>query len=587
MRGGRLSGLKEMSVASSTGAIEAAEHVVTHDVAVVGGGLAGMRAALAAAAAGADAAVLSKVHPLRSHSGAAQGGINAALGADDSPQAHAFDTVKGSDYLADQRAVVVMTEDAPARVLELEHWGTTFSRTPEGRIAQRPFGGAGFPRTCYAQDRTGHNLLHALYETCVREGIRFYDEHLVTRLVVAGGRCSGLVALDVLGGQLVGVRARAVVIATGGYGQVFARSTNALINTGDGCALAYRAGVPLEDMEFVQFHPTTLWGTNILMSEGARGEGGTLVNGQGERFMARYAPKAMELAPRDIVARAIQTEVDEGRGIAGGHYVHLDMRHLGEARIKERLPGIREICMHFAGVDPVKEPVPIQPGQHYSMGGVACDVDGATELPGLYAAGEVACVSVHGANRLGGNSLLDTLVFGKRAGDAAAVHAASAPEAPPEAMRAAIEEEVERIGEVLSRPRGGPFVHDLRLEMQRAMYEHFGVFRDGATMERGLEAVRALRDRMDDIGIGHRGTVFNQALVGYLELDCMLELAEVVALGALRREESRGSHARRDFPRRDDARFLAHTIARRTSEGPALSYAPVDTSVFEVKERAY
>ena len=587
MRGRLLSGLKEMSVASSTGAIEAAEHVVVHDIAVVGGGLAGMRAALAASAAGADVAVLSKVHPLRSHSGAAQGGINAALGADDSPQAHAFDTVKGSDYLADQRAVVVMTEDAPARVLELEHWGTTFSRTPEGRIAQRPFGGAGFPRTCYAQDRTGHNLLHALYETCVREGIVFYDEHLVTRLVVSGGRCSGLVALDVLGGQLVGVRARAVVIATGGYGQVFARSTNALISTGDGCALAYRAGVPLEDMEFVQFHPTTLWGTNILMTEGARGEGGTLVNGQGERFMARYAPKAMELAPRDIVARAIQEEVEEGRGIDGGQYVHLELRQLGGDKIKERLPGIREICMHFAGVDPVKDPVPIQPGQHYSMGGVACDVEGASELPGLYAAGEAACMSVHGANRLGGNSLLDTLVFGKRAGDAAAVHAASAPEAPPEAMRAAIEEEVERIGEVLSRPRGGPLVHDLRRELQRVMYAHFGVFRDGPTMERGLEAVRALRDRLDSAAVGHKGTVFNQALVGYLELECMLELAEVIALGALRREESRGSHARRDFPRRDDARFLAHTITRRTSEGPALSYAPVDTSAFEVKERAY
>ncbi len=576
-----------MSLASSTGAIEAAEHVVAHDVAVVGGGLAGMRATLAAAATGADVAVISKVHPLRSHSGAAQGGINAALGADDSPQAHAFDTVKGSDYLADQHAVALMTEEAPARVLELEHWGTVFSRTPEGRIAQRPFGGAGFPRTAYAQDRTGHNLLHTLFETCVREGIRFYDELFVTRMVVSGGRCVGLVALDVREGQLVGVRARAVVIATGGYGQVFARSTNALINTGEGAAMAYRAGVPLEDMEFVQFHPTTLWGSNILISEGARGEGGLLVNGKGERFMASYAPKAMELAPRDIVARAIQTEVDEGRGIGGGQYVHLDLRHLGEAKIKERLPGIREICLHFASVDPVKGPIPIQPGQHYSMGGVACDVEGATELPGLYAAGEAACVSVHGANRLGGNSLLDTLVFGKRAGDAAAVHARSAAEAPPEAMTAAIEDEVERIGEVLSRPRGGLLAHDLRRELQQAMYAHFGVFRDGPAMERGLEAVRAMRDRMDTVSVDYKGAVFNQALVAYLELDSMLELAEVIALGAMRREESRGSHARRDFPKRDDARFLVHTLARRTSEGPALSYGPVDTGIFEVKERAY
>jgi succinate dehydrogenase / fumarate reductase flavoprotein subunit len=340
-------------------------------------------------------------------------------------------------------------------------------------------------------------------------------------------------------------------------------------------------------MEFVQFHPTTLHGTNILMTEGARGEGGYLVNGKGERFMERYAAKAMELAPRDIVARAIQTEIEEGRGVGGEHFVHLDLRHLGAERINERLPGIREISMYFAGVDPVEEPIPIQPGQHYSMGGVACDVDGRTELDGLYAAGEAACVSVHGANRLGGNSLLETIVFGKRAGEAAAAHASSVPEAPTEAMRGAIEEEVGRMGEVLSRPRGDERVYDLKGELQQVMFEHFGVFREGPAMERGLDRVRALQDRLGAASVDHRGMVFNQALLAYLELDLMLELAEVIALGALRREESRGSHSRRDFPARDDGRFLAHTLARRTSEGPALSYGPVDLGVFEVKERAY
>ena len=582
-----MAGSQNSALSSSTGGIEAAGSVVAHDVAVIGGGLAGLRAALAAAAAGADVAVVSKVHPMRSHSGAAQGGINAALRGDDSPEQHAFDTVKGSDYLADQEADMVMTADAPARVLEMEHWGCAFSRTEDGRIAQRPFGGAGFPRTAYAQDRTGHNLLHTLYETCVREDVRVYEELFATRLAVSGGRCVGLVALDLREGRLVGIQSRSVVIATGGYGQVFARSTNALINTGDGAAIAYRAGVPLEDMEFVQFHPTTLLGSNILMTEGARGEGGYLLNGQGERFMARYAAKAMELAPRDIVARAIQTETDGGRGVGGGQYVHLDLRHLGEARIVERLPGIREIAMHFAGVDPVKVPIPIQPGQHYSMGGVPTDVHGATDMPGLYAAGEAACVSVHGANRLGGNSLLDTLVFGKRAGEAAAAYAMAAPEVTEGDLRGPIEEEVDRVGEVLSRPAGGPRPVELRTAMQEAMFAHFGVFRDGATMESGLDKLRALRGRLDEVSVDYKGVTYNQALIVYLELDAMLELAEVVALGSLRREESRGSHARRDFPERDDEGFLRHTMAVRTSEGPALSYRPVGLGLFEVKERAY
>ena len=371
-------------MSSSTGGFEGAQEHLSHEVVVIGGGLAGLRAALAAAATGLEVAIVTKVQPLRSHSVAAQGGINAALREDDSVEDHAFDTVKGSDYLADQDAVMVLTADAPDRVREMEHWGTVFSRAEDGRIAQRPFGGADYPRTAYAQDRTGHNLLHTLYVTALREGIHVYDEFFVTKLVVSGGQCSGLIALDIKNGQLHSIQARSVVLATGGYGRVFARSTNAVINTGDGAALALRVGVPLEDMEFVQFHPTTLYGTNILMSEGVRGEGGHLLNSEGERFMARYAAKAMELAPRDIVARSIQTEINEGRGIGGRPYVHLDITHLGAERVKERLPGIREICLNFAGLDPIDTPIPVQPGQHYSMGGIACDANGATEVVAMY-----------------------------------------------------------------------------------------------------------------------------------------------------------------------------------------------------------
>ncbi len=581
-----MAGSKDVPLSSSTGGFEGAQEHHSHEVVVIGGGLAGLRAALAAAEAGADVAIVTKVQPLRSHSVAAQGGINAALREDDSVEDHAFDTVKGSDYLADQDAVMVLTGEAPDRVREMEHWGTVFSRAEDGRIAQRPFGGAGYPRTAYAQDRTGHNLLHTLYETALREGIRVYDEFFVTKLIVSGGRCSGLIALDVKEGELHSIQARSVVIATGGYGRVFARSTNAVINNGDGAALAYRVGVPLEDMEFIQFHPTTLYGTNILMSEGVRGEGGYLVNSGGERFMERYAAKAMELAPRDIVARSIQTEINKGRGIDGQPYVHLDITHLGAERIKERLPGIREICIHFAGLDPIERPIPVQPGQHYSMGGVACDVDGSTEVAGLFAAGEAACVSVHGANRLGGNSLLETLVFGRRAGVAAAAHAEAAPEPREAELEAALREEVARINEILGRDspiRAGV----LKEEMRELMFHHFGVFRDGSTMEEGLKKLRELRVRMAEAGVDYHGRVYNQALVGYLEVDFMFQLAEVIAVSALAREESRGSHSRLDFTARDDEKWLVHTMAYQTTDGPRLEYVPPTLGTFEVKERVY
>jgi succinate dehydrogenase / fumarate reductase flavoprotein subunit len=581
-----MAGSEDFPLSSSTGGFEGVQEHMSHEVVVIGGGLAGLRAALAAANAGAEVALFTKVHPLRSHSVAAQGGINAALREDDSVESHAFDTVKGSDYLADQDAVMVLASEAPDRVREMERWGTVFSRAEDGRIAQRPFGGAGYPRTAYAQDRTGHNLLHTLYETVMSQRIRIYEEYFITRIVVSVGRCMGVVALNVREGQLHSIQARSVVIATGGYGRIFDRSTNAIINTGDGASLAFRAGAPIEDMEFVQFHPTTLYGTNILMSEGIRGEGGLLWNGEGERFMERYAPKSMELAPRDIVARSIQTEINEGRGIDGKPFVHLDVTHLGANHIKERLPGIRDICINFAGIDPIEKPIPIQPGQHYSMGGLACDSDGATEIAGLLTAGEAACVSVHGANRLGGNSLLETLVFGRRAGMTAASQASTSPEPDEALMNVALREEVARINGILTRPVEDRHA-DLKESLQKVMFDHFGVFREGPVMEKGLERVRQIRTALENTGIDHHGSVYNQALMGYLEMEFMVELAEVIALGAIAREESRGSHSRIDFPDRDDERWLKHTFAYMGEDGPMVKYRDVTLGHFEVKERVY
>jgi len=562
----------------------------SRDVIIIGGGLTGLRAAIEAARGGCSVAVVSKVHPLRSHSVAAQGGINASLGnspegRDDSWELHAFDTVKGSDYLADQDSVEIMAREAPGTVVEMEQMGTVFSRFDDGRIAQRPFGGAGFPRTCYAADRTGRNLLHTLYEQLTSVDITYYDEYFVTSLVVEGGRCTGCTAMNIADGTFHGFAAKAVLLATGGYGRLFARSTNALINTGDGAALAFRAGLPLEDMEFIQFHPTTLFGTNILITEGARGEGGYLYNNKHDRFMKDYAPKAMELAPRDIVARAIQTEVNEGRGFED-EYVHLDLTHLGGDKITERLPGIRQIAIDFAGIDPVEKPIPVQPGQHYSMGGVACGNDGATAIPGLYAGGECACVSVHGSNRLGGNSLLETVVFGKLSGAAMAASSAATEMPSGGAVRAKLGEESSRIDELFGR-REGEHVAGLRAALRKTMFDSFGVYRSGEKMEKGLAKVRDLNRRCEKVYIDSKGRVFNQALVYALELKGLMQIGEVVAKGALARQESRGAHAREDYPERDDENFLRHTMAYLRDGKAELEYAPVRLGQFPVKERVY
>ncbi len=565
------------------------EHqVFEHDVVIIGAGLTGLRAAVELTNRDVDVCVVSKTHPLRSHSVAAQGGVNASLSnnkqkGEDTWQAHAYDTVKGSDYLADQDSVETMCKEAPEAVLEMEHWGTVFSRDDEGRIAQRPFGGAGFPRTCYAADRTGHNLLHTLYEQSIRAGVKIYEERFVTRLAVDAGDCVGCVAIDLLSGELQGFSSNAVLLATGGYGRIYRKSTNAHINTGDGAALALHAGAALKDMEFVQFHPTTLYGTNILISEGARGEGGILTNKDGERFMRRYAPNSLDLAPRDIVARAAETEILEGRGLGEG-YVNLDLSGIGETGIEERLPGIREIAMDFAGIDPVQSPIPVQPGQHYSMGGVDVDADLATSIHGLYAAGECSCVSVHGANRLGGNSLLETLVFGRRAGRALASYAKKLKQT--EVVNSRLANEERRVGQIMA-SRPAEREAKIRSDLKNVMTNHFGIFRQKESMQAGLEGLDRLRARAVRSGVEDRSKGFNQALLAFLELQGMLLVAEAVAKGAIWREESRGSHFRTDYPERDDARFLVHSTARLEGGEIVLGTRPVRLGPYPVEARRY
>lgn len=548
-----------------------------HDILIVGAGLAGMRAALAAPGH-LDVALISKVHPVRSHSVAAQGGINAALGENDSWEAHAFDTAKGGLYLGDQDAIEAMCREAPGDILELERLGVIFSRDAQGRIAQRPFGGAGFPRTCYAADRTGHALLHALYEQILKRRTTVYEEWYVTALVVEGGVCRGVIAWDIVHGGLRLIQAKAVILATGGSGRAFLTSTNAVINTGDGMALAYRAGAPLMDMEFVQFHPTTLKDTGILITEGARGEGGYLLNTLGERFLKRYAPEQMELATRSTVSLAIGQEILEGRGVDG--CVLLDLRHLGRDKIVERLPQIRQIAMEFAGLDPVETPIPIRPGAHYQMGGVRANQWGETAIPGLFAAGECACVSVHGANRLGGNSLLETIVFGRRAGTRAGEYVGAVGHEVPAGHHLA--EERDRVERLLSQ-RGAERAWQVRQALGEALSMNLGIFRTRESMAAAEHKVRDLRQRAAAVTVQDKGRVFNTDLIQALELQCLVELAETIVVGALAREESRGAHYRSDFPTRNDAVWLRHTLAQRTPGGANLSYAPVTITRFQPK----
>jgi succinate dehydrogenase / fumarate reductase flavoprotein subunit len=567
--------------------------MVQHDVIIVGGGLAGLRAAVGLCDK-YDVALVSKVHPVRSHSIAAQGGINAALannpnGKDDTWEKHTFDTIKGSDYLADQDAVEIMCKEAIKVVYEMEHWGCPFSRFPDGTIAQRPFGGAGFPRTCFSADLTGHVLLNTLYERAVARGVKVYYEYVATALAAEEGVCHGVVLIDQVKGEVIPMLAKATLFATGGYGRVYFHSTNALINNGSGIGMAYAAGVPMKDMEFVQFHPTTLLGTNILMSEACRGEGAYLINNKGERFMERYVPKAMELAPRDIVSRSIQTEIEIGNAFENelGKYVHLDLRHLGAKKILERLPGIRRISIDFAGVDPIDQPIPIMPCQHYSMGGIDTNASGETVLKGFYAAGECACVSVHGGNRLGGNSLLDTIVFGKIcAGSIDAYLSAGAITPREAAVSRKKEETAKKIRRLSDEGREKPFA--VLEELRKTMDEYVGIFRTRSELETGLQKVLAVKERYKGVRLTSSALHMNYELIGALELESMIDVAHATTVGALLREESRGAHFRRDFTKRNDEDWLKHTLAAKGPDGElSISYRPPVITRYQPMERTY
>ena len=555
-----------------------------HDVLIIGAGLAGMRAALAAGENGVDVAVVSKVHPVRSHSNAAQGGINAALSdRGDSWEEHAFDTIKGSDYLADQDAVEIMSREAGGEVIAMEHMGVIFNRDEDGRLGTRAFGGQRQARTFFVADFTGQALLQVLYEQVLKAGVRIYEEWFVLSLIVEDGECCGAVVMEIRSGEIHVMRAKAVIMAAGGLGRVFEPSTNALICTGDGMALAYRAGAPLMDMEMVQYHPTTLKSNGALMSEGARGEGAYLINSEGERFMERYAPSMMELASRDVVSRSEQTEIDEGRGVDG--CVFLDCRHLGEALIKEKLSQINDLARDFANVDMVNEPVPIRPGMHYHMGGIKTDVDGVTAVPGLYAAGETANVSVHGGNRLGANSLLDTLVFGRRAGEHASDR--SKQESHKPISDAASHRDREIIRDMLDRDGGGESFGRQRLEMGQTMNEHLAVYRDQQGMEAALAKILELKDRYSRVTVDDKGRTFNTNLVFTLEQGFMLDCAETIVLSALERKESRGAHTRTDMPERDDENWLKHVLVSQGPEVPSVHYLPVVITQWAPEVRVY
>ena len=571
-----------------------------YDVIIVGAGLAGLRAAVEI---GKDAkvAVLTKVFATRSHSGAAQGGIGAALGneEEDHWEWHMFDTVKGSDYLGDQDAIEILAKDAPRAIYELENLGVPFNRTAEGKIAQRAFGGhtrnygeAPVKRACYAATRTGRVILDTLWEQSLQRGIEFYDEFQMLSLIVNDGKCCGVVAYELATGKLHTFHCKAIMLATGGAGKIYKTTSNAFASTGDGMAIAYRAGAPLEDMEFVQFHPTGIYKLGILISEAARGEGGILLNNDGERFMERYAPVIKDLAPRDMISRCMLDEMRAGRGIDGKDYFHLDLTHLGRDVIEKKLAEITSFARTYAGVDPVKEPIPVQPTCHYMMGGIATDYEGRvivdeknTPYAGLYAAGECACVSVHGANRLGCNALLDTLVFGRRAGQQIKkfVESVARPKLPAEPDK----KDADMI-KALMQSSGPETSGAIRAELQENMMENVSVFRQNESLAAALANIKALKARYKNLSIQDKGSCFNRDLLDAIELSHLLDLSEVIAQSALMREESRGAHSREDFPDRDDKKFLIHTMALYDAKsGPQIFTKPVAITKFEPKERKY
>ena len=571
------------------------------DLLIVGGGGAGLRASIAAAEArpDLDVAVVSKVYPMRSHTVAAEGGAAAVIKAEDSLEAHAYDTVSGADWLCDQDAVEAFVNEAPREMVQLEHWGCPWSREPDGSVAVRPFGGMKVKRTWFAADKTGFHMLHTLFQTSLKyRSVKRYDEWFVTRLLVDDGRCAGVVAIEIATGEIHSIMAKAVILCTGGCGKIFPFTTNANIKNGDGMALAYRAGAPLKDMEFVQYHPTGLPATGILITEATRAEGGWLVNKDGYRYLQDYdlgkpEPKpvlrSMELGPRDRLSQAFIKEQERGRTLEGpyGHYVHLDIRQVGEKVIDKKLPFVRELCLKYANLDPVHELIPVRPVVHYIMGGVHTDIHGATPIAGLYAAGEVACVSLNGANRLGSNSLTECLVFGARAGRAAAAFVDAAPAAGA-AVEAQVRDEEQRLRELMAKTDGTERIADLRAEMQSTMEESAGIYRTGDTLAAGVETTGRLRQHARHLKLEDRSRTFNTELISALELSYMLELADVILRSAVQRTESRGAHQRSDFPARDDDKFLAHSLAHRTEDGSArIEYLPVTITNWPPGVRVY
>jgi fumarate reductase flavoprotein subunit len=573
-----------------------------HDVLIVGGGAAGLRAAIAIAETDPrlDVALVSKVYPMRSHTVSAEGGAAGVIAADDSLDQHCYDTVSGSDWLGDQDAIEVFVREAPEELLQLEHWGCPWSRRPDGRVAVRAFGGMKNMRTWFAADKTGFHMLHALFQTSLKyREVRRYDEEFVTTLLVDDGRVHGVVAIDLMSGRIQAITAKAVILCTGGCGKVFPFTTNANINTGDGMALAYRAGAPLKDMEFVQYHPTGLPFTGILITEAARAEGGWLLNKDGYRYLQDYdlgtptpTPKlrSMELGPRDRLSQAFVHEMEKGRTgqTPYGEVTYLDLRHLGEKLIDTKLPFVRELCLKYERIDPVRELIPVRPVVHYMMGGVSTDLDGATPMAGLYAAGETACVSINGANRLGSNSLPECLVFGARAGRAAAEHAASA-SGPPPAVEAQAIDEIRRLEhDLLGGGPGTESIAAIREEMQTAMEGAAGIFRTGPEMEKGAETLTELQERVGKVGIADTSRSFNTELLAALELANMLDLSESILAAGRQREESRGAHQRTDFPARDDERFLTHLLVHRNPDGTSrIERRPVSITRWPPGERVY